>query len=85
LKIDDAGGFSGADVVLGSGLVLSAGYVILSSRASLWLLSVLTGQPLLWRRFDPVEILFAWEQEKKRRRAARRRPEDDESLQSLVQ
>jgi hypothetical protein len=71
--------------LLGSGFVLSAGYVILSSRASLWLLGVLTARPLVWRGFDPLEVLFAWEKEQKKRRRGRETPPEEETLRSLVQ
>jgi hypothetical protein len=69
-----------------TGLVASAGYLVLSARASYWLLTLLLARPLVWKRLDPMQVLFAWEKEKQRRaRAARNgQSNDDESLQSLV-
>ena len=57
--------------VSASGVLVSAGYIALSGRLSLWLLSLLTARPLIWKGFDPVEVLFAWEEEKRRRPQAR--------------
>jgi hypothetical protein len=70
-----------AEAVFATG-VAAAGYVLLSSRAGFWLLTALTARPL-WKQFDPLEVLFAWEHEK-RRRGPVAAGEDDESLQSLV-
>ncbi len=70
--------------VSASGVILSAGYIALSSRLSLWLLSLLTARPIFWRGFDPVEVLFAWEEEKKRRSGGRGTAEEEETLQSMV-
>jgi hypothetical protein len=67
-----------------SGLVITVGYVVLASRFSLWLLSLLTARPMLWRGFDPVEVLFAWEDEKKKGPGMKGVPEDEETLQSIV-
>jgi hypothetical protein len=67
-----------------SGLVASAGYLLLSARAGDWLLTVLLARPLVWKGFDPIDVLFAWEKEKKRRRARGNADADgpeDESLQ----
>jgi hypothetical protein len=63
-----------------TGLVASAGYLVLSARASYWLLTLLLARPLMWKRLDPIEVLFAWEKEKQRRA----RQAEDDSLQSLV-
>ncbi len=68
--------------VSASGVLVSAGYIALSGRLSLWLLSLLTARPLIWKGFDPVEVLFAWEEEKRRRRGTG--TDEDETLQSLV-
>ena len=71
-------------VVSAAGTVATAGYVVLTGRLSLWLLSMLTARPLVWKGFDPVEVLFAWEKEKKRRSGGKDKGEDEETLQSLV-
>jgi hypothetical protein len=69
-----------AQVIFTSGMVTSVGYVIFSSRGGSWLLSALTARPL-WKQFDPLEVLFAWEAEKKRLGL----DGEDETLQSLVE
>jgi hypothetical protein len=78
-----------ADAVFIGGVAASAGYVFLSSRGGSFLLSALTARPL-WKQFDPLEVLFAWETEKGRRRARgllaeEEEEEDRETLQSLVE
>jgi MBG domain (YGX type) len=76
--------------VVGAGVIASTGYVFLNSRLLYWLISALSSRPL-WKRFDPLEVIFAWEEEEKERKKAsrphfwsRRKGRDDESLQSLV-
>ncbi len=49
-------------MVLGTGVIAASGYVLLNSRLGLWLLGLLTSQPL-WKQFDPLEVLYAWEEE----------------------
>jgi hypothetical protein len=74
------------DAVFISGVALSVGYAFLSSRGGSFLISALTARPL-WKQFDPLEVLFAWELEKDRRRAQGEPWEEDddpETLQSLV-
>jgi hypothetical protein len=46
--------------LIGTGVVAATGYIALNTRLGLWLLSLLTSQPL-WRQFDPLEVLYAWE------------------------
>jgi hypothetical protein len=87
-----------ARAVVGASVVASTGYVFLNSRVIYWLISALSTRPL-WTGFDPLEVIFAWEeeQEEQERRKARRphfrprrRPDagdgegEGESLQSLV-
>jgi hypothetical protein len=67
-----------ASALVGTGLLASTGYLLLNTRAGLWLLSVLTAKPL-WREFDPLEVLYAWEKEEKGPEQ-----EDGETLVSLV-
>ena len=78
--------------IVGVSVVASTGYVLLNSRAIYFLISVLTSRPL-WKGFDPLEVIFAWEEEqedeerRKTRRPhfwSRRKDRDEESLQSLV-
>ena len=65
-------------VALATGAVVSAGYALIVARVATWLFTILNAQPV-WRRFDALEVLLAWEEEKKRRAE-----EDGESLRSLV-
>ena len=65
-------------------VLASAGYILLNGRGATFLLSLLSARPL-WHRFDPLEVLFAWEEEKTRRRKTDACPGDEsETLQSLV-
>ena len=63
-----------------TGLAATTGYVLLNTRVGVWMLSLLTSQPL-WRQFDPLEVLYAWEEESER---AIHETEDEETLVSLV-
>jgi hypothetical protein len=64
--------------------VASAGYALFSGRGAVWVLSLLAARPL-WKQFDPMEILFAWEIEKEERtRNGRPDEKKGETLQSLV-
>jgi hypothetical protein len=65
------------------GVAATACYVLLSSRAVLWIIMALLSRPL-WRQWDPLEVLFAWEKEQEKRRAAGTDSEAEESLQSIV-
>jgi hypothetical protein len=56
------GTFSVSGGVAATGLLATAGYVLLNTRAGFWLLSLMTSRPL-WRDFDPLEIVYAWENE----------------------
>ena len=77
---------------MGATIVASSGYVFLNSRVAYWLISALSSRPL-WKGFDPLEVIFAWEQEEEEERKKahrphfwpRRRGRDQESLQSLVE
>jgi hypothetical protein len=62
-----------------TGLAATAGYVLLNTRAGSWLLGVLAARPL-WRQFDPLEVLFAWEEEQDGRG-----DDEEEALLSLVE
>jgi hypothetical protein len=64
--------------LLGTGVLASSGYVMLNTRAGLWLLSLLMARPA-WKQFDPLEVLYAWEQDEKERE------EDGETLLTLVE
>jgi len=66
-------------------ILASAGYVLLNGRGLTLIVSLLTSRPL-WKRFDPLEILFVWEEEKKRRKklGLKDADEEEETLQTLV-
>jgi hypothetical protein len=63
--------------LVGTGLLASTGYVLLNTRAGVWLLSLLLAKPV-WKELDPLEVLYAWEKEQERAR------EDGETLPALV-
>jgi hypothetical protein len=77
--------------VIGVSAVASTGYVLLNSRIAYWLLSILGSRPL-WKGFDPLEVIYAWEEEQEEETGqlrqphfwSRRRRRDDESLASLA-
>ena len=64
---------------------MTVGYVLLNSRAGMWLLSLLTTTPL-WKQFDPLEILQEWKKGKTRVKGSESKGKDgdEETLQSLV-
>src|SRR5262249_19370718 len=78
-----------SNVLFIGGTGASAGYVLLSSRGSSFLLSAPTARPP-WRQFAPMGVLFAWELANDRRRPLglsaeeEEEEEDREPLQSLV-
>ena len=62
----------------GTGLIASAGYILLNTRTGFWLVSLMASRPL-WKQFDPLEILYAWEEETKENDETK-----EETLLSLV-
>lgn len=62
-----------------AGVVAASSYVLLNTRTGFWLLSLLSARPL-WKQFDPLEVLYAWERDR-----PRTTEEDEESLVSLVE
>jgi len=64
--------------VVGTGVVATAGYVLLSPRLAYWLLSALLARRTVWKPFDPLEVVYAWEREKGLAGA------DDDSLANMV-
>jgi VCBS repeat-containing protein len=73
---------SGAIAVGEAGVVtvfaLAAGYVLLNTRAAYWFLSAVLARPAVWRPFDPLDVIFAWEVKPDEQ------PAGDESLEELV-
>jgi hypothetical protein len=67
-------------LLVGTGVLAGSGYVLLNSRVGLWLLGLLTARPL-WKQFDPLEVLYAWDDDG---RNIARDAEDEETLMSLV-
>jgi hypothetical protein len=70
------------DVSIATGVVATAGYVFLTPKLAYWLLSALLARRTVWKPFDPLEVVYAWEEEQ----AKKDRPgePDDESLESMV-
>ncbi len=65
-------------LLVGTGILTGSGYVLLNSRLGLWLLGLLTARPL-WRQFDPLEVLYAWEEDGRVRTL-----DDDEDEETLI-
>jgi hypothetical protein len=53
------------DAVVVGGLAATAGFVLLNTRAVYWFLAALLTRPAVWRRFDPLDVIYAWEAEQK--------------------
>lgn len=66
------------DTIVVAGGVAVAGTVLLNTRAVYWFLSALLARPAVWRRFDPLDVVCAWERENARGGGP------DDSLQSMV-
>jgi hypothetical protein len=71
------------DAVVTTAAVATAGYVLLNTRAVYWFISALLARPAVWRRFDPIDVIYSWEQRDGLGSAPGPAPEDD-SLQSMV-
>jgi len=71
-----------ADVTIATGVVATAGYVFLTPKLAVWLLSALLARRTVWKPFDPLDVVYAWEEEQ----ARKKQPDEpeDESLESLV-
>jgi hypothetical protein len=66
--------------VVGTSVVATAGYVLLSPRLAYWLLSALLARRTVWKPFDPLEVVYAWERD-----GNSTGPDgDDDSLQGMV-
>jgi hypothetical protein len=63
-------------MILGTGIIATSGYLFLNSRLGLWLLGLLTSQPL-WKQFDPLDVLYAWDEEEER-------VQDDQEEETLL-
>jgi hypothetical protein len=73
------------DTLVVTGMVATAGYVFLNTRVVYWFLSALLARPAVWRRFDPLDVIYAWERDREGQTNGTPIPEDDESLQSIVE
>jgi VCBS repeat-containing protein len=73
----DADERAATDAVVTTAAVATAGYVLLNTRAVYWFISALLARPAVWRRFDPIDVIYTWEKE-------RPAGDEDESLQSMV-
>ena len=80
-QVDTARWPEKAEATLVVTLAASVGYVLLNAKGLGWVLSLLLARPL-YKDFDPLEVILAWEED-----AANRRPEEDEdeSLQTIVE
>ncbi len=81
----DADERAATDAVVTTAVVATAGYVLLNTRAVHWFISALLARPAVWRRFDPIDIIYSWEREQELGTGPDPTPnKDDESLQSIV-
>lgn len=67
-----------------SGGIAVAGSALLNTRAVYWFLSALLARPAVWRRFDPLDVIYAWERERQQLGKRSALDDADESLQSMV-
>jgi hypothetical protein len=82
--LEDAREHSLTNTIVVTGGVAVAGSLILNTRAVYWFLSALLARPAVWRRFDPLDVIYAWEREKLDGPPRKTADEETESLQSLV-
>ena len=61
-----------------TGVSLTAGYVLLNTRAVYWFLSAVLARPAIWRPFEPLEVIYAWERDPDARTG------DEDSLAALL-
>jgi hypothetical protein len=80
---DDVEERAATDAVVATAAVATAGYVLLNTRAVYWFISALLARPAVWRRFDPIDVIYSWEKRDGLGSAPEAAP-DDESLQSMV-
>ena len=71
------------DTLVVTGSVAVAGYVLLNTRAVYWFLSALLARPAVWRRFDPLDVIYAWERDRDGRPAVPD-ADADSTLASIV-
>ena len=67
--------------VVGTGMVATAGYVLLSPRLAFWFLSALLARRTVWKPFDPLEVVYAWDRDQEK---AGGPDGDDEALEKMV-
>jgi hypothetical protein len=61
-----------------TGVSLTAGYLLLNTRAVYWFLSAVLARPAIWRPLDPLEVIYAWERDPDARTG------DEDSLAALL-
>lgn len=66
------------EAVVVTGVSLTAGYVLLNTRFVFWFLSALLSRSAVKRTFDPLDVIYAWDDSKPAT------AEDEESLQTMV-
>jgi hypothetical protein len=74
-----SGPLGSTEAMAATGLVATAGYVLLNTRTIAWLLTFVVSQPA-WKQFDPLEVIYSWEDGEERPDG-----EEEESLLSLVE
>ena len=73
------------DAVVTTAVVATAGYVLLNTRAVYWFISALLARPAVWSRFDPIDVICAWDEEQESGKQSEETAfQEDESLQSMV-
>jgi hypothetical protein len=65
-----------ADAVGAAGALAVSGWMLMNTRISSWLLAMLASRPA-WRQFDPLEVLYSWEQ------SQQKSDEEDDTGESL--
>jgi hypothetical protein len=68
-----------AGTIVGTSVVATAGYVLLTPRLAFWLLSAVLARRAVWKPFDPLEVVYAWERDQKARG-----DDEDDSLAGMV-
>jgi hypothetical protein len=69
-----------AGTAVGTGMALTAGTVLFSPRLAYWFLSALLARRTVWKPFDPLEVMYAWDRE----HGSDGPDADDDSLKRMV-
>jgi Domain of unknown function (DUF4347)/Bacterial Ig domain/SMP-30/Gluconolactonase/LRE-like region len=66
-----------AEVAVASGFAASVGYVLLNPRLALWLIGAFAARRAVWKPFDPLDVVLAWDKEDNQK-------DEDEDEKSLA-